>query len=29
MGFFGIQVGLLQVSLQNANAFVSHKFRLL
>ena len=26
MSFFGIQVGLLQIALQNADAFVSHQF---
>jgi len=26
MSFFGIQIGLFQVALQNADAFVSHKF---
>jgi len=26
MSFFGIQVGLLQVAVQNADAFVSHQF---
>jgi len=25
MSFFGIQVGLLQVALQNADAFVTHQ----